>query len=130
MRAFAGPSATVHFTHLSTTASTALDAHFTARTGSTLAAGKCHQIGVIDLMKEHNIPLERVCLLDPRAEQEISPEDGDGRFTWFLFGVSASPQHLNMFCTKDTVIRVYLVNMVYMVFYSCLMRTTRRRPSA
>jgi hypothetical protein len=81
-------------------------------------------------MKEHNIPLERVCLLDPRAEQEISPEDGDGRFSWFLFGVSTSPQHMNMFCTKDTVIRVYLVNMVYMVFYSCLMRTTRRRPSA
>jgi ribosome biogenesis SPOUT family RNA methylase Rps3 len=38
-------------------------------------------------MKQYNVDLERVCLLDPRAEREISPEDGDGRFEWFLFGV-------------------------------------------
>jgi ribosome biogenesis SPOUT family RNA methylase Rps3 len=27
-----------------------------------------------------------VCLLDPKAEHALSPEDGD-RFEWFLFGV-------------------------------------------
>lgn len=32
--------------------------------------------------------LENVCLLDPKAEQELSPNDGDGRFVGFLFGVS------------------------------------------
>lgn len=32
--------------------------------------------------------LENVCLLDPKAETELSPEDGDGRFAGFLFGVS------------------------------------------
>jgi ribosome biogenesis SPOUT family RNA methylase Rps3 len=28
---------------------------------------------------------ERVCLLDPQATQELSPEDGD-TFDWFVFG--------------------------------------------
>lgn len=39
-------------------------------------------------MKKADVPLEKVCLLDPKAPQELSPEDGDGRFVWFLFGVS------------------------------------------
>ncbi|TFY63846.1 hypothetical protein EVJ58_g3002 [Rhodofomes roseus] len=30
--------------------------------------------------------MEKVCLLDPKAGKEISPEDGDGRFECFLFG--------------------------------------------
>jgi ribosome biogenesis SPOUT family RNA methylase Rps3 len=90
MRALAGPSATVHFTHLSKTASTALDCCFVSHGEGSLAIGKCHQIGVLELMKRENVTLERVCLLDPKAEREISPEDGDGRFEWFLFGVRRS----------------------------------------
>lgn len=39
--------------------------------------------------------LANVCLLDPKAETELSPEDGDGRFAGFLFGVSGS---LNVRC--------------------------------
>jgi ribosome biogenesis SPOUT family RNA methylase Rps3 len=48
---------------------------------------------VLDLIKDNDAAggtgkrLERVCLLDPKAEQELSPEDGDGRFEYFLFGV-------------------------------------------
>lgn len=38
-----------------------------------------------ELMAAQGIPLERVCLLDPKAEQEISPEDSE-LFDWFLFG--------------------------------------------
>ena len=38
-------------------------------------------------MEEKGIPLDKVCLLDPKAEKELAPEDGDGRFEWFLFGV-------------------------------------------
>lgn len=57
-------------------------------------AGKANvqvtSIGIIDLMKQEGVGLESVCLLDPKAEKELSPEDGDGRFSWFLFGVSAS----------------------------------------
>jgi len=37
-------------------------------------------------MVERGVPIEKVCLLDPKAEKELSPEDGDGRFEWFLFG--------------------------------------------
>ncbi|KAA8907862.1 SAM-dependent RNA methyltransferase [Sphaerosporella brunnea] len=32
-----------------------------------------------------DVPKERVCLLDPQATQELSPEDGDA-FDWFVFG--------------------------------------------
>lgn len=44
-------------------------------------------MSVLDLMKSHTVPLHRVCLLDPKAHQELSPEDGEGNFDWFLFGV-------------------------------------------
>jgi hypothetical protein len=87
MRTLAGSSAAVHFTHLSKNASTALESCFAQHQEGSLAAGKTHQIGVVELMKQENVPLKHVCLLDPRAEHEVSPEDGDGRFQWFLFGV-------------------------------------------
>ena len=38
-------------------------------------------------MKTSGMELDKVCLLDPKAEAALSPEDGDGRFEWFLFGV-------------------------------------------
>jgi hypothetical protein len=47
-------------------------------------------------MQARNIPLEHVCLLDPKAPTAItpplpspSPADGDAasKFAWFLFGV-------------------------------------------
>ena len=44
-------------------------------------------MGVLDLMKASDVLLDNVCLLDPKADKELSPEDGDGRFQWFLFGV-------------------------------------------
>jgi len=41
-------------------------------------------------MKASGVELDKVCLLDPKAETALSPEDGDGRFEWFLFGVCDS----------------------------------------
>lgn len=38
---------------------------------------------VLELMQKEGVPLERVCLLDPKAEKEISPEDAH-EFDWFL----------------------------------------------
>ena len=38
-------------------------------------------------MEASGVELDKVCLLDPKAETALSPEDGDGRFEWFLFGV-------------------------------------------
>ncbi|KAK0219604.1 hypothetical protein EDD85DRAFT_915269 [Armillaria nabsnona] len=50
-----------------------------------LAIASCFQSGVTDRIKD-TLPIEKVCLLDPKAEKDLSPEDGDGRFEWFLFG--------------------------------------------
>jgi len=38
---------------------------------------------VRDVMARDGVDLSRVCLLDPRAEKEISPEDSE-HFDWFL----------------------------------------------
>lgn len=40
---------------------------------------------VDDLVSSAGIPKERVCLLDPRGESDIAPEDGD-KFDVFVFG--------------------------------------------
>lgn len=45
---------------------------------------------MLQLMDRSNVPLGRVCLLDPKAEQELAPEDGEGNFDWFLFGVRST----------------------------------------
>ena len=102
MRTLAGPGAEVHFTHLSPSSCATLTALF-ARSHSSSAASEsesgsgseseahaaAHPEGVLKFMKQRNVPLEKVCLLDPKAEKPLAPEDGDGAFEWFLFGVSA-----------------------------------------
>ncbi|KAK7042540.1 SAM-dependent RNA methyltransferase [Favolaschia claudopus] len=92
MRSLAGPEAKIHFTHLSTASSSSLSALFTPKPG--LGDAQCHQDGVLQLITEQlgeaPTSLDKVCLLDPKAESALSPEDGDGRFQWFLFGVSYS----------------------------------------
>lgn len=40
---------------------------------------------VDDLVSSANIPKERVCLLDPRGESDLAPEDGE-KFDVFVFG--------------------------------------------
>ena len=95
MRILAGPDAYVQFTSLSKSSSDFLDSAFKSTTTTTTDATpssrhsqfSCHQMGVLDLMKASDVLLDNVCLLDPKADKELSPEDGDGRFQWFLFGV-------------------------------------------
>ncbi|KAJ7068741.1 SAM-dependent RNA methyltransferase [Mycena amicta] len=86
MRTLAGPSAQIHFTHLSSASRSSLSSVFGSAEG--LADPSCHQAGVLELMKEQvsGAALQKVCLLDPKAEKALAPEDGDGRFEWFLFG--------------------------------------------
>jgi hypothetical protein len=104
MRTLAGPDASIAFTHLSHAASVSLSAVLAASPPSsdpsdpssdsappTTAHAECHEQGVLSLMQARNIPLERVCLLDPKAPLALSPADGDidgGNFAWFLFGVA------------------------------------------
>jgi len=96
MRMLAGPDAHVQFTNLSTSSSDVLISAFnssstadvtSSSSHSSLSQFSCHQMGVLDLMKASDVLLEKVCLLDPKAEKELSTDDGDGRFQWFLFGV-------------------------------------------
>ncbi|KAH9931460.1 DUF431-domain-containing protein [Fomitopsis serialis] len=89
MRSLAGPDAHVHFTHLSRSSCQTLTALFSVHAGDEreAAGATAHSEPILDLMRRLSIPTERVCLLDPKAEKEISPEDGDGRFECFLFGV-------------------------------------------
>lgn len=115
MRTLAGSKSTVKFTHLSRTASKSLSDAFldpsspsqllssgdaspqniTGPKSATigLAKASCLEEGIMHLLDDSNcgLRLENVCLLDPKAETELSPEDGDGRFAGFLFGVSGSP---------------------------------------
>ncbi|KAF7343322.1 hypothetical protein MVEN_01764500 [Mycena venus] len=88
MRMLAGPSAKIHFTHLSKASRDSLSSVFIPK--PELAEAKCHQNGVLELIREQlgeaPASLEKVCLLDPKAPLALSPEDGDGRFEWFLFG--------------------------------------------
>ncbi|KAJ3800974.1 SAM-dependent RNA methyltransferase [Lentinula aff. detonsa] len=87
MRKLAGLGSQVHFTHLSKSSSDSLNAKFIEKASDGQANAICHESGVLDLIKERlGGSLEKVCLLDPKAEKELSPEDGDGRFEWFLFG--------------------------------------------
>ena len=92
MRLLAGPSAQIHFTHLSTASASSLTAACSSESGadsSIKAKASFHTTSLIDLMKEKGVPLEKVCLLDPKAENELSPEDKE-LFDWFLFGVRMS----------------------------------------
>ena len=86
MRTLAGPESHVQFTHLSKSSCDFLRSTFDAQEDN-LASVSFHQLGVVGLLADSGIPLNKVCLLDPKAEKELSPEDGDGRFECFLFGV-------------------------------------------
>ncbi|KAF8634108.1 hypothetical protein AX15_001074 [Amanita polypyramis BW_CC] len=90
MRTLAGPESHVHFTHLSPSSCTWLEEKFNSddTANMTLAKVSVHQKGVMDMLHtpELSTSLGRVCLLDPKAKEELKPEDGDGRFDCFLFG--------------------------------------------
>lgn len=90
MCTLAGPEATIYFASLSTSSATTLTADLEAGNPCGRLGADFHatHVGVKDIMVECRVPIEKVCLLDPKAEKELSPEDGDGRFDWFLFGVS------------------------------------------
>jgi hypothetical protein len=101
MRTLAGPTGFIAFTNLSSATSASLSAAFSNTNISdsnsaspAQAQAECYRPGVRALMKSRDvdIPLEQVCLLDPKASLALTPSDGDaGKFTWFLFGVRPRP---------------------------------------
>ncbi|CCL99069.1 uncharacterized protein FIBRA_01081 [Fibroporia radiculosa] len=86
MRTLAGPRGNIHFTHLSQSSCSTLSTLFSQCIGDALAPALAHTVSLLELMEQSGISKEQVCLLDPKAKNELSPEDGDGRFAWFLFG--------------------------------------------
>ena len=84
----AGPSSTVIFAHLSKSSCDALnDAPHESEAGAQHAKFEAHEKGVMEPMRERVIDMKGVCLLDPKAHRELAPQDGEGEFQWFLFGV-------------------------------------------
>ena len=92
MRILAGEPARLYFTHLSKPSRASLSTIFAASDDRSLAKTACFDLGVHEMIRQsfEGMSSDQVCLLDPKAEAELSPEDGDGRFQWFLFGVSAA----------------------------------------
>ncbi|KAI6038666.1 SAM-dependent RNA methyltransferase [Pisolithus marmoratus] len=85
----AGPSASVQFTHLSTNAGSSLGSKLSSFSGKCevdqLANHVVHSASISELLRQKNVPLSRVCLLDPKADRPLQPGDKD-EFGWFLFG--------------------------------------------
>lgn len=89
----AGPRATVLFTSLSTASAAALPSQLAEITDSAnVAQCQATTTPILDLLRTAGpngteVPISKVCLLDPRAERVLSPADGaPGAFEFFLFG--------------------------------------------
>ncbi|WVQ97720.1 hypothetical protein IAU59_004834 [Kwoniella sp. CBS 9459] len=94
-----GPSSTVHFTSLSSSSIPPLQSHLSSPAPQSRSEGdgsiqlsstnKAHPttLPILELLPTLSPPIEksRVCLLDPRAEKVLSPEDAEV-FDVFLYG--------------------------------------------
>jgi ribosome biogenesis SPOUT family RNA methylase Rps3 len=80
----AGINGRVEFTHLSHNSSSSLNAQL-ALINEPAASYRVHTQSVMELLEQNNVPITRVCLLDPKAQIALSPEDGK-IFDHFLFG--------------------------------------------
>nr|ODN86059.1 hypothetical protein L203_04560 [Cryptococcus depauperatus CBS 7841] len=82
MLSLVGPLSTVHFTSLSPSSIPPL-----ASALSNAAKAKPTTLPILDLLSSLSPPVDprRVCLLDPKAEKVIAPEDAE-RFDVFLYG--------------------------------------------
>jgi hypothetical protein len=90
MLALAGKNGRVLFTALPKQVVDQLSATLaTVESAGNAASFAVHNETLLDLLECYNTSKEKICLLDPKAERELSPEDGDGRFDMLLFGVRA-----------------------------------------
>ena len=88
MRVLASFDSEIHFTNLSQPCTDSLLRGFgTAPMETQIADVFCTTKGVLDLLQAIRVPLDQVCLLDPKADRELSPAD---TYTNFLFGVSVA----------------------------------------
>ena len=80
-----GPSSQLHFTSLSSSSIPPLESYLKDTTPSTSSKAHLHTIPILELVEKLGTTPARVCLLDPRAPKELSPEDGE-TFDIFLYG--------------------------------------------
>ncbi|KAM0791431.1 hypothetical protein ACM66B_005889 [Microbotryomycetes sp. NB124-2] len=83
MLKLASPSRVI-FSSLSKQSVDSLDKLLTDR-GATPQQFKADTRTVSQLIKDDGVDMSRVCLLDPKGEKELEPEDIK-QFDWFLFG--------------------------------------------
>ncbi|KAI5481910.1 hypothetical protein MNV49_000187 [Pseudohyphozyma bogoriensis] len=83
MLLLADPSS-VYFSSLSRPSTESLKQLLAAK-GADPARFKAESKSIRELMEAEGVPLERVCLLDPKATEVIHPDDLQ-KFDWFLFG--------------------------------------------
>lgn len=81
MLKLAAPSKVI-FSSLSTKSVSSLGALLEGR-GANPQQFQAETKPILELMKDAQVDLSRVCLLDPKAEKVISPEDSQ-HFDWFL----------------------------------------------
>ncbi|EIN11578.1 DUF431-domain-containing protein [Punctularia strigosozonata HHB-11173 SS5] len=86
MLALAGKDSTVHFTHLSDSSARSLLSSLNASSDPSTAKGAAHTDDILSWLKSQSISIDQVCLLDPKATSALTPEDGNGVFSCFLFG--------------------------------------------
>ena len=79
-----GPSSSLHFTSLSPTSVPPLQLYLLSQPGPSHKA-HLHISPVSTLTSSLSIPPTRVCLLDPKATETISPPDAQA-FDLFLYG--------------------------------------------
>jgi len=63
------------------------------------ASYQAHTQSVLELLERRNVPITRVCLLDPKAETVLAPEDSKS-FEYFLFGVRSISDETSGFLIK------------------------------
>lgn len=80
-----GPSSgsNVMFSSLSSRSVNALKSTLEKKSPSLTSGFRTETRSVMQIMEAEGVKLERVCLLDPKAELEISPGDAKD-FDWFL----------------------------------------------
>lgn len=99
MKMLADTSARVLFTHLSQRSCASLQEKLASLSGPA-ASSQVYTQSVLELLKNQDVPLSNVCLLDPKAERALEPEDGL-EFEWFLFGARQFAIFFSFFFRSD-----------------------------
>ncbi|KAG1740530.1 uncharacterized protein EDB91DRAFT_1132993 [Suillus paluster] len=86
----AGINGRVEFTHLSHNSGLSLDARLSS-INEPAASHEVHTKSVLELLEQKYISITRVCLLDPKAQTALAPEDGNIFDLFLVWGEISIP---------------------------------------